>query len=172
MFNVAVLKMKDIIKYIMCIFVLILVVFVTTKYVANTKENVKKVEQNVQNTASSFLNKNLLACLDISIPVMAQVNEEYKKVSSEDDIKEEENKNILYSIIGTQISSINGLEKEKNNKISDKEKEKNDKQENKDNKQENKDNKQENKEEQEKSTNNKEEKKQENIEVARNRTKN
>lgn len=165
MFNVAVLKMKDIIKYIMCIFVLILVVFVTTKYVANTKENVKKVEQNVQNTASSFLNKNLLACLDISIPVMAQVNEEYKKVSSEDDIKEEENKNILYSIIGTQISSINGLEKEKNNKISDKEKEKNDKQENKDNKQENK-------EEQEKSTNNKEEKKQENIEVARNRTKN
>lgn len=165
MFNVAVLKMKDIIKYIMCIFVLILVVFVTTKYVANTKENVKKVEQNVQNTASSFFNKNLLACLDTSVPVMAQVNEEYKKISSEDDIKDKGNKNILHSIIGTQISSINGLEKEENNKISDKEKEKNDKQESKDNKQENK-------EEQEKSPNTQEEKKQENIEVARNRTKN
>lgn len=135
MFNVAVLKMKDIVKYIMCIFVLILVVFVTTKYVASTKENVKKIEQNVQNTASSFFNKNLLACLDTSIPVMAQVNEEYKKVSSEDDIKENDNKNILQSIIGTQISSINGLEKEENK-------------------------------------NNQEEKKEENVEVARNRTKN
>lgn len=165
MFNVAVLKMKDIIKYIMCVFVLILVVFVTTKYVASTKENVKKIEQNVQNTASSFFSKNLLACLDTSIPVMAQVNEEYKKVSSEDDIKENDNKNILHSIIGTQISSINGLEKEENNKINDKEKEKDDKQDSKDNKQENMEKQEENK-------NNQEEKKEENVEVARNRTKN
>ena len=159
MFNVAVLKMKDIIKYIMCIFVLILIVFVTTKYVANTKENVKKIEENVQNTASSFLNKNLLACLDTSIPVMAQVNEEYKKVSSEDDVKNNENKNILHSIIGSQISSINGLEKEENNKSSDEEK-------NKKYKQDSKDNKDENTKEQEKSQNNQEEKKQENVEIA------
>lgn len=165
MFNVAVLKMKDIIKYIMCIFVLILIVFVTTKYVTNTKENVKKIEQNVQNTASSFFSKNLLACLDASIPVMAQVNEEYKKVSNEDDIKENENKNILHSIIGTQISSINGLEKEENNKSNDEEKEKNEKQDSKDNKKENA-------EGQEKNPNNQEEKKQENVEVARNRSKN
>ncbi len=159
MFNVAVWKMKDIIKYIMCIFVLILIVFVTTKYVTNTKDNVKKIEENVQNTASSFFNKNLLACLDTSIPVMAQVNEEYKKVASEDDVKDNGNKNILHSIIGTQISTINGLEKEENKKISEEEK-------NKGIKQANKENNEENTKKEESNPDNPKEKTQGNVEIA------
>ena len=68
---------------------------------------------------------------------MAQVNEEYKKVASEDDVKDNGNKNILHSIIGTQISTINGLEKEENKKISEEEKNKGIKQANKENNEEN-----------------------------------
>ena len=106
MFNVTVLRLKDIIKYIVCIFVLILIIFSATKYFSNVKEETKEVTQKVENVKNQISNNSLLSCLDATIPVVASINKQ-----DEQENNEENNENdILKSILETQISSIKDIQ--------------------------------------------------------------
>ena len=106
MFNVTVLRLKDIIKYIVCIFVLILIIFSATKYFSNVKEETKEVTQKVENVKNQISNNSLLSCLDATIPVVASINKQ-----GEQENNEENNENdILKSILETQISSIKDIQ--------------------------------------------------------------
>ena len=101
MFNVTVLRLKDIVKYIICIFVLILLIFSITNYFSSMKKNTKDVTQKIENVTNEISNNSLLSCLDATLPVVASINN--------DEEKEQENLNendILKSILETQISSI------------------------------------------------------------------
>lgn len=100
MFNVTVLKMKDIKKYFIGMLATIIVVILASKYFPkNTSE--KKIMPKVLSENS------MLGCLEQTVPVMSSINEEYKKIESEDnEIKEE---NLLQGVLKTQISSIQGL---------------------------------------------------------------
>ncbi len=105
MFNVTVLKLKDIVKYIICIFVLILLIFSITNYFSKKKENTKQVTQKVENVTNQLSNHSLLSCLDATLPVVASINhseENQRQKLSENDI--------LKSILGTQISSIDEIQ--------------------------------------------------------------
>lgn len=105
MFNVTVLKLKDIVKYIICIFVLILLIFSITNYFSEKKENTKQVTQKVENVTNQLSNHSLLSCLDATLPVVASINhseENQRQKLSENDI--------LKSILGTQISSIDEIQ--------------------------------------------------------------
>ena len=105
MFNVTVLRLKDIVKYIICIFVFILLIFSISNYFSGTKENTQEVTQQIENVTNEISNHSLLSCLDATLPVVASINhneENEKQKLSENDI--------LKSMLETQISSIDEIQ--------------------------------------------------------------
>ena len=105
MFNVTVLRLKDIVKYIVCIFVLILLIFSITNYFSEAKKNTEQVTQKVENVTNQLSSHSLLSCLDATLPVVASINHE------EENKKEKLSENdILKSMLETQISSIEEIQ--------------------------------------------------------------
>jgi len=118
MFNVTVLKMKDIKKYLIGMLAIVLVIILISKYfpiITNEKRIIEKA-----------LSKNsMVGCLKQTIPTIASVKEE-------ENYREEEN--WLQDVLKTQISSIQSLEnreakeqeenKEEQQEIADKQNEK------------------------------------------------
>lgn len=127
MFNVTVLKMRDIFKVIIGITFLVVVVLGIGKiFHKDTKENSKGV-QKIENGIKALSQFSMINCMDQTIPTMSSINEEYKNIAKEDDQKE--NKNILQEMLKTQISSVNAIEeseeitnKENNENIQENEK--------------------------------------------------
>ena len=127
MFNVTVLKMRDIFKVIIGITFLVVVVLGISKiFHKDTKENSKGV-QKIENGIKALSQFSMINCMDQTIPTMSSINEEYKNIAKEDDQKE--NKNILQEMLKTQISSVNAIEeseeitnKENNENIQENEK--------------------------------------------------
>ena len=109
MFNVTVLKMRDIFKVIIGItFLVVGVPGVSKIFHKDTKENSKGV-QKIENGIKALSQFSMINCMDQTIPTMSSINEEYKNIAKEDDQKE--NKNILQEMLKTQISSVNAIEK-------------------------------------------------------------
>lgn len=108
MFNVTVLKMKDIIKYLVGIMITILFVIYTTRYFSSTKNKTNE-EENKKANMEIFQFGSLTSCLDKTIPAMSSVNEEYNKIEQENE--KIESKNYLEEFLKTEISSIKGIEK-------------------------------------------------------------
>lgn len=107
MFNVTVLKMKDIIKYILGIFISILIIILISNTTKKEKINTKpenKIIQNVEKGIKGLTSNTFLGCLEQSIPVIANINKKDNTKNSKNEINQYE------SIIGTQISSIKSLE--------------------------------------------------------------
>ena len=127
MFNVTVLKMRDIFKVIIGITFLVVVVLGISKiFHKDTKEN-SKVVQKIENGIKALSQFSMINCMDQTIPTMSSINEEYKNIAKEDDKKE--NKNILQEMLKTQISSVNAIKeseeitnKENNENIQENEK--------------------------------------------------
>ncbi len=127
MFNVTVLKMRDIFKVIIEITFLVVVVLGISKiFHKDTKEN-SKVVQKIENGIKALSQFSMINCMDQTIPTMSSINEEYKNIAKEDDQKE--NKNILQEMLKTQISSVNAIKeseeitnKENNENIQENEK--------------------------------------------------
>lgn len=127
MFNVTVLKMRDIFKVIIGITFLVIVVLGISKiFHKDTKENSKGV-QKIENGIKALSQFSMINCMDQTIPTMSSINEEYKNIAKEDDQKE--NKNILQEMLKTQISSVNSIKeseeitnKENNENIQENEK--------------------------------------------------
>lgn len=127
MFNVTVLKMRDIFKVIIGITFLVVVVLGISKiFHKDTKEN-SKVVQKIENGIKALSQFSMINCMDQTIPTMSSINEEYKNIAKEDDQKE--NKNILQEMLKTQISSVNAIKeseeitnKENNKNIQENEK--------------------------------------------------
>ena len=127
MFNVTVLKMRDIFKVIIGITFLVVVVLGISKiFHKDTKENSKGI-QKIENGIKALSQFSMINCMDQTIPTMSSINEEYKNIAKEDDQKE--NKNILQEMLKTQISSVNAIKeseeitnKENNENIQENEK--------------------------------------------------
>ena len=127
MFNVTVLKMRDIFKVIIGITFLVVVVLGISKiFHKDTKENSKGV-QKIENGIKALSQFSMINCMEQTIPTMSSINEEYKNIAKEDDQKE--NKNILQEMLKTQISSVNAIKeseeitnKENNENIQENEK--------------------------------------------------
>lgn len=107
MFNVTILKMRDIIKYLIGVVLTITIVIVISKQFSkdNTKE--EKIVNEVKNGISMLSEQSFLGCFEQAVPTMASLNEEYSKVAKEDDHSRED---ILQGVLETQISSIKGIE--------------------------------------------------------------
>lgn len=137
MFNVAVLKMKDIIKYSIGIILTVLIVTVISKYFNKDTSNEEKLIENIKSGVKSLSQNSMLSCLDQTIPTVADINEEYRNISKEDD--KTKNSNMLQEMLKTQISSIKGVETaeekstEEQEKVNENNEQKNDNENNKEN---------------------------------------
>lgn len=113
MFNVAILKLKDLVKFLIGIFIILLTIFCIGK-ILETKPNTNM--HNIEKKLSFLSQSTMLQALDEVIPSIKNINKEYRNVVKEDDVKEE--KNVLKAMLRTQISSVRGLEEiEENTKI-------------------------------------------------------
>lgn len=115
MFNVTVLKIKDIVKYLVGTIILIGIIVYTTRFFAYkpNEQKIEKKQEKVSITETLKIKSNTLKkCLNKTIPVMAELEKEKeskKTINSENKIFE--------SFLETEISSIKGMEeteKEKN----------------------------------------------------------
>lgn len=132
MINMAVISLKDIIKYLVKITIVILIVVGLTRYFLSIKNNAEKPrsteisdetksESENNNAENGSANKNdnensledkwksFLSCLDISIPAIAQVN------NKENSSSPKENKTIE-DILSVNLGVIDNLKSESNNK--------------------------------------------------------
>ena len=109
MFNVTILKMKDILKYFIGIVLTGLIVFFVSKGVSESSENnSNNIIQKLKSGMSFLSQDSMLYALDQTIPVISNVNQEYKNIAKEDD--ENEGEDILQLMLGTQITSIKAME--------------------------------------------------------------
>ncbi|MCI8412260.1 MAG: stage II sporulation protein P [Clostridia bacterium] len=108
MFNVAVLKMRDIIKYFIGIIITVLmVVLISRNFNKDTKE--EKIVQEVKSGVRTLSQNSMLNCIEHTMPVVADLNKEYNDIAKEDDIPK--NQDFLEGILKSQLSSIKGIEK-------------------------------------------------------------
>ena len=110
MFNVTVLKMKDIKKYFIGMLATIVVVIVASKCLPRPTKEGKMVQK-------ELAENSMLECLGQTITTMSSTQEQNDEITEPGEGIEEEN--LLQGILKTQISSIQGIEN-----IEDKEKEK------------------------------------------------
>lgn len=115
MFNVTVLKIKDIVKYLVGTIILIGIIVYTTRFFAYkpNEQKIEKKQEKVSITETLKIKSNTLKkCLNKTIPVMAELEKEKESKKTTNN----ENK-IFESFLETEISSIKGMEeteKEKN----------------------------------------------------------
>lgn len=100
MFNVTVLKMKDIRKYAIGMIVTVIVVILASKYFPQATKEEKIVEKLVSKNS-------MLECLDQAVPTISNMNQEDKE---KEEAKEITKNNLLQGVLKTQISSIGGME--------------------------------------------------------------
>ena len=105
MFNVTVLKMRDIVKYLAGIAFTIIIVMIVTQYFGKIDKKEKEATNKMHLNILSEI--NLSACLDKTLPAISELNEEYNKIEQENE-KISEN-NYLEMFLETEISSINGF---------------------------------------------------------------
>ena len=107
MFNVTVLKMKDIIKYFMGIVItLFLVIFISKYFNKSTDE--QKIVQEVKSGVRTVSENSMIECIDETIPSIETVNQEYKNIANEDE-KHEEGE-FLQEVLKTQKDKLTTVE--------------------------------------------------------------
>lgn len=109
MFNVAVLKMKDIIKFLIILAVLVLLISLLPKYISSKKEkqNENNLGKEIAEKISQIKGKSLTGILEQTIPAMSSVEEKEKETKKEDETLSEK-------ILKTEMSLIGSLDE--NNK--------------------------------------------------------
>lgn len=101
MFNVTVLKMKDVKKYMIGLLATVVIVITISKYFPQNATEKKMVQKIMPENS-------MLGCLDQAVPTISSINEEYKKIAKEEDELTEDT--FLQGILKTQVSSMKGLE--------------------------------------------------------------
>ena len=101
MFNITVLKMKDIRKYVVGMLATVIGIIAVSKYFPQDIKEKKIVEKLVPESS-------MIECLNQTVPTMSSVNEEYEKIVSEGETITEDK--FLQGILKMQISTIKGME--------------------------------------------------------------
>ena len=110
MFNVTILRMKDIVKYAIVILVIITMIVIAILWIKKKPSNKKAIET-VNNAISTLSEKSLTSCLDQTMPLVANVNEEYRNIANETDASASEEDGILEVMLKSQIGAINSVTK-------------------------------------------------------------
>ena len=69
MFNVTILRLKDIIKYLTGMVILIAAIYIITNAIPKLETNGQKIKQEMQNQAEAISQNSFLSCFEILPPV-------------------------------------------------------------------------------------------------------
>ena len=114
MFNVTVLKMKDIIKYLVGIFITILLVIITTRYFSSQNQEKDANKINVFEKISSFFSKVPDEVLTSSISTEIPVTSYFEKSSEEGEQSSQEEKSIYEKILDSEIGTMASIKENSN----------------------------------------------------------
>ena len=103
MYNIAVVKIKDILKILFIIFFMILMIISFNFFSNKFKNSTKNVNSVVQKEIKMLTTQNLLGCMEKTLPVMQSMNE--KQI-------EEKTKETTNPIIETQLNIASVLQKD------------------------------------------------------------
>lgn len=110
MFNITVLKAKDLIKYLIGMTISIITIILISK--TFNKSKIKQpvvIEKEVKSKIGILSEKSLISSLEQTMPTIKSINKEQKETAKESTKKS--NNDILEAMLNTQISSIKGIEK-------------------------------------------------------------
>lgn len=110
MFNITVLKAKDLIKYLIGMTISIIAIILISK--TFNKSKIKQpvvIEKEVKSKIGILSEKSLVSSLEQTMPAIKSINKEQKETAKESTKKS--NNDILEAMLNTQISSIKGIEK-------------------------------------------------------------
>ena len=116
MFNVTVINIKDIMKYLVSLTLIITMILVLTRYFSTLNDS-EEVKFKISDKFEEITNNSYVSCLDKTIPCIENVNEEINKIAKEDDETEDD---LLKKLLKVELSQI------ENEKIQMKDIEKND----------------------------------------------
>ncbi len=114
MFNVTVLKMKDIIKYLVGIFITILLVIITTRYFSSQNQEKDANKINVFEKISSFFSKVPDEVLTSSISTEIPVTSYFEQNSEEGEQSSQEEKSIYEKILDSEIGTMASIKENSN----------------------------------------------------------
>ena len=113
MFNITVLKARDLIKYLAGMIISIIAVILISKTFSKTEIKQSVIEKEVKSKIGILSEKSLVSSLDQTMPAIKSINKEQKESQKENTKKD--NNDLLEAMLYTQISSIKGIEKMQEN---------------------------------------------------------
>lgn len=113
MFNITVLKARDLIKYLAGMIISITAVILISKTFNKTEIKQSVIEKEVKSKIGILSEKSLASSLDQTMPAIKSINKEQKESQKEN--KKKDNNDLLEAMLYTQISSIKGIEKMQEN---------------------------------------------------------
>ena len=113
MFNITVLKARDLIKYLAGMIISITAVILISKTFSKTEIKQSVIEKEVKSKIGILSEKSLASSLDQTMPAIKSINKEQKESQKENTKKD--NNDLLEAMLYTQISSIKGIEKMQEN---------------------------------------------------------
>ena len=108
MFNVAVVNIKDILKYLVSITIIFCIVMFVTRYFSNFDENDKNIIK-IDNKISEIIKTSMFICLDETIPAIKETNHELNN-TDEDQINKN---NILEGLLKIELAMFNENQKKR-----------------------------------------------------------
>lgn len=113
MFNITVLKARDLIKYLAGMIISITAIILISKTFSKTEIKQSVIEKEVKSKIGILSEKSLASSLDQTMPAIKSINKEQKESQKENTKKD--NNDLLEAMLYTQISSIKGIEKMQEN---------------------------------------------------------
>ena len=104
MFNVAVVNIKDILKYLVTITITLCLVMSVTRYFSSSN---KSDDFNIKQRVSEIMQSTLLTCLDETIPAIKEINHELNNSDEDEDNKI----TILGGLLKVELSMFSETEK-------------------------------------------------------------
>ena len=105
MINLAVIEIKDIVKYLVRIMIVVTIIYALTRYFFSGKAN-------FQNATMKIGSKTFTICLDTTVPAIKQVNDKDESKTKKEPLKK---------ILQTELGMINSLKNK--NEVKNEEKE-------------------------------------------------
>ena len=113
MFNITVLKARDLIKYLAGMIIAIPAIILISKTFNKTEIKQSVIEKEVKSKIGILSEKSIVSSLDQTMPAIKSINKEQKESQKENTKKD--NNDLLEAMLYTQISSIKGIEKMQEN---------------------------------------------------------
>lgn len=113
MFNITVLKARDLIKYLAGMIISITAIMLISKTFSKKEIKQSVIEKEVKSKIGILSEKSMVSSLGQTMPAIKSINKEQKESQKENTKKD--NNDLLEAMLYTQISSIKGIEKMQEN---------------------------------------------------------